>query len=88
MNDLMLSFAEARELIDDAKESQGTAYFSDDAKDAENKTTETIAMWNQLCDDLAASNQCDELEKLKREYNVKFRQLGAELEELLDKAEE
>jgi murein L,D-transpeptidase YcbB/YkuD len=83
MKQLMDAFAEARELISDARESLGTTYFSDDLDDAIKAKDDVIAEWKSVQEKLESAGASDRLVKLQREYDVKFRQLEAEVEELM-----
>jgi murein L,D-transpeptidase YcbB/YkuD len=83
MKQLMDAFAEARELISDARESLGTTYFSDDLDDAIKAKDDVITEWKSVQQKLETAGASDRLVKLQREYDVKFRQLEAEVEELM-----
>ncbi|CUG89065.1 Hypothetical protein, putative [Bodo saltans] len=83
MKELMDQFAEARELIGDARESLGTTYFSDDLDDAIKAKDDVLTQWKSVQQTLEAASASDRLSKLQREYDVKFRQLEAEVEELM-----
>lgn len=83
MKELMDMFGEARELIGDARESLGTVYFSDDLEDAIKAKDDVLSTWKSVQAQLGESGSTDVLGKLQREHDVKFRQLEAEVEELM-----
>lgn len=83
MKELMDAFGEARELIGDARESIGTVYFADDLNDAIKAKDDVLSQWKHIQDTLEAEAATDRLVKLQKEYDVKFRQLQAEVEELM-----
>ncbi|XP_045213486.1 uncharacterized protein LOC123564179 [Mercenaria mercenaria] len=53
MESLTDKFAEARELLGDARESHGTVYFSEDLEDAQTAVDETLTEYKQLLDQLS-----------------------------------
>ncbi|XP_052774251.1 uncharacterized protein LOC128212895 [Mya arenaria] len=53
MESLTDKFAEARELLGDARESQGTVYFSEDLEEAQAAVNETLAEYRDLLDRLS-----------------------------------
>ena len=76
----MDSFAEARELIGDAKESTNTSFFAEDLNDAKIKTESTLVMYQAYLVGL------DEKERATatKENHLKFAQLEEELKLLLE----
>lgn len=84
LNDLMDSFAEARELIKDAMESVGTTYFADDMEDAEAQTKDVLKRWSDVQAFLESSGQTEELRKLRNMHDLKIKQMEAELETVRD----
>jgi hypothetical protein len=84
LNDLMADFAEARELIGEAKEALGTNYFSEDASDAKAATEKVLGEFKRLKQQLSEGGQTEAVTKIEREYNVKFDQLAAELADVLE----
>ena len=84
LNDLMESFAEARELIKDAMESVGTTYFAEDMADAEAQTKDVLKRWVDVQAFLEASGQEEELQKLRNMHDLKIKQMEAELETVRD----
>jgi hypothetical protein len=83
MQELMELFAEARELISEARESVGTVYFGDDLEDAIKSKDDVLTQWTSLQKRLEIDGAHDVLTRMQREYDVKFRQLQAEVEELM-----
>ncbi|ORC93034.1 uncharacterized protein TM35_000023600 [Trypanosoma theileri] len=79
---LMDSFAEARELIEEAKESIGSVYASEDMQDAKEQTDKTLALWEELQKKLEEMGDMSTLERLRKEHSLKMAQLRAELEEV------
>lgn len=75
-------FAEARELINDAFESIGSNYYSDDAEDAKMAVAATLDMYRSLLSDEAYPQEART--KVDREYGMKMKQLEGELEKVLD----
>ncbi|CAG9583671.1 conserved hypothetical protein [Leishmania major strain Friedlin] len=80
VDELMDSFAEACELITDAKESVGTTYFADDMEDAEKQTHDVLNRWESLQAALERKGTAEELQKVRNMYDLKIKQLKAELE--------
>ncbi|RNF00643.1 uncharacterized protein Tco025E_08754 [Trypanosoma conorhini] len=80
--ELMEAFAEARELIIEAKESVGTVYVAEDLQDAKEQTEKTLTLWKDIQADLELSGDTDALRRLKREHDIKMSQLRAELEDV------
>ncbi|CAC9549664.1 conserved hypothetical protein [Leishmania infantum JPCM5] len=80
VDELMDSFAEACELITDAKESVGTTYFADDMEDAEKQTQDVLNRWESLQAALEHKGTAEELQKVRNMYDLKIKQLKAELE--------
>ncbi|KPI85768.1 hypothetical protein ABL78_5159 [Leptomonas seymouri] len=80
LNDLMDSFAEARELIKDAMESVGTTYFADDMTDAEAQAGDVLKRWADVQAFLEKSGAKEELQKLRNMHDLKIKQMEAELE--------
>ncbi|GET93217.1 hypothetical protein, conserved [Leishmania tarentolae] len=80
IDELMECFAEASELISDANESIGTTYFSGDLEDAEKQTQEVLNRWASLQAALELKGTADELKKVRNMYDLKIKQLKAELE--------
>ncbi|RNF05143.1 hypothetical protein TraAM80_04703 [Trypanosoma rangeli] len=81
---LMEAFAEARELIMEAKESAGTVYVAEDLHDAKVQTEKTLSLWNEIQSDLELSGDTTALDRLKREHSNKMSQLRAELADAED----
>jgi enamine deaminase RidA (YjgF/YER057c/UK114 family) len=84
LNDLMDSFAEARELIKDAMESVGTTYFADDMEDAEQQAKDVLKRWADVQAFLEKSGETAELQKLRNMHDLKIKQMEAELETVRD----
>lgn len=80
IDELMDAFAEACELITDAKESVGTTYFEDDMEDAEKQTHDVLKRWESLQAALERKGTAEELQKVRNMYDLKIKQLKAELE--------
>ncbi|KAK7199860.1 hypothetical protein NESM_000033900 [Novymonas esmeraldas] len=80
LDELMDSFAEARALITDAMESVGTTYFADDMEDAETQTKDVLTRWEALQADLEGSGETEQLQRVRSMYELKIKQLKAELE--------
>ncbi|KAG5488549.1 hypothetical protein JIQ42_00156 [Leishmania sp. Namibia] len=80
VDELMDSFTEACELITDARESVGTTYFADDMEDAETQTQDVLKRWDNLQADLEQQGAVEQLQKLRNTYELKIKQLKAELE--------
>eukprot|EP00758_Cryptobia_borreli_P015264 Tbor_TRINITY_DN6006_c0_g2::TRINITY_DN6006_c0_g2_i1::g.11277::m.11277 len=81
---IMEKFAEARELLGDARESHGTSYFSEDISDAKEAVDAVELSWNKLKEDLISSGKEDEMLSLERENGVKIRQLFEEFKVLCE----
>ncbi|KAH9582036.1 hypothetical protein LSM04_003227 [Trypanosoma melophagium] len=81
LNVLMDAFAEARELIVEAKESIGSVYAAEDIQDAKEQTDKTLALWEELQTHLKESGDLATLERLRKEHSLKMAQLRAELED-------
>ncbi|PWV11398.1 hypothetical protein C3747_60g678c [Trypanosoma cruzi] len=79
--ELMDAFSEARELIEEAKESAGTVYAAEDMQEAKEQTEKTLALWRELQAHLESSGNLDGLNRLRREHDFKMSQLCAELED-------
>lgn len=77
VNDL---FVEARELIADALDSQGSTYFEDDLDDAQHAVNECLDEYNAML------NQLDEAKKAEvmRSMGMKMEQLKGEFALILD----
>ncbi|ESL09500.1 hypothetical protein TRSC58_02777 [Trypanosoma rangeli SC58] len=82
--ELMDAFAEARELIMEAKESAGTVYVAEDLQDAKVQTKKTLSLWKEIQSDLELSGDTAALDRLKREHSTKMSQLRAELADAED----
>ncbi|KAG5465450.1 hypothetical protein CUR178_00153 [Leishmania enriettii] len=80
VDELMGSFTEACELIEDARESVGTTYFADDMEDAETQTQDVMKRWDNLQAELEEQGAVEQLQKLRNTYELKIKQLKAELE--------
>ncbi|AIO02291.1 hypothetical protein LPMP_351540 [Leishmania panamensis] len=80
VDELMDSFAEACELLTDAKESVGTTYFADDIEDAENQTQDVLKRWESLQADLEHQGAAEQLQRVRSMYELKIKQLKAEFE--------
>ena len=81
-------FAECRLNIGDAKDSVGTTYFGDDIKDAKSSTERVLARYAQLKDNLKSTDGQEGVEsgmltRLEKEYDIKFKQLQGELDEVM-----
>lgn len=68
-------FSEARDEIENARESAGTTYFNEDFAEAKSCATNALDYYNQLLKEL----QPEEAIKLKEEQNPKMEQLKMEL---------
>mmetsp|Transcript_10764 Transcript_10764/g.16886 ORF Transcript_10764/g.16886 Transcript_10764/m.16886 type:complete len:179 (+) Transcript_10764:63-599(+) len=79
MQDINIEFVEARELIQDALDAQGSTYFEEDLKDAQDQVAKALEMYNDL---LA---QLDEKKKgeIQRLMGMKMEQLKGELQQIL-----
>jgi hypothetical protein len=84
MDEVNMQFGEARELINDAKESIGTTDYSDDAEDAIAATKEALELYNNLLKDLKAAGRDDDYTRIERSNGQKMKQLGAELQTVLE----
>jgi len=73
------AFAEAREAIQDARESVDTVYYSDDYADATQITKQALDMYKSH---LAECPTEEERNSLKAEFDLKMGQLREELEQL------
>ncbi|KAG5464712.1 hypothetical protein LSCM4_00153 [Leishmania orientalis] len=80
VDELMDSFTEACELITDARESVGSTYFADDMEDAETQTQDVLKRWDNLQADLEQQGAVEQLQNLRNTYELKIKQLKAELE--------
>lgn len=75
-------FKDSMELLEDAKSSFGTVYFSDDMKDAEALIEETLSDFHQL---LAKLNE-DQKREVRRTIELKMNELNAQLQILKENA--
>jgi len=77
-------FMEARELLEDARESLGTTYFSEDMQDAQTAVKDTLAEYAQLLSQLSDKQK----EEVVRTIGLKMEELKAQEmalnEELVD----
>ena len=88
LNTIHSEFAESRELIGDAKDSVGSTYFADDIQDAIETTERCLARYSALKAAIAAGSKLEGAEagleeRVKREYDMKFKQLAEELKEVM-----
>jgi predicted TIM-barrel enzyme len=88
LEDFNMQFAEARDLINDAKESLGTTDYSDDAQDAIEATKAAIGLYKGLLTDLDAAGSGDKRKQIELENGQKMKQLEAELQEVLEHDED
>lgn len=82
MRDLMEKFGESRLAIEDAVESKGTSYYASDLEDAVDQVNEVLANWKDLQTSLETEGRTDELATLRKENEMKLKQLEAEIEAL------
>lgn len=87
MTEFQEAFAEARLLIAECEESAGTVYFSEDLEDATEQTKATMAHWDNLRALFQERKETAALEQLRKEYEVKLKQLELELERARDAAD-
>lgn len=76
-------FAEARELLGDARESLGTTYFSDDMSEAQESVSSTLSLYEALLSDL----EKDQREDVIRTIGLRMEELKAQeqaIKDLLD----
>ncbi|XP_035694925.1 uncharacterized protein LOC118428813 [Branchiostoma floridae] len=67
-------FMEARELLSDAVEAKGTIYFNEDLEDATTAVKETLALYNQLLEQLTEEQRND----VVRAIGLKMEELKAQ----------
>lgn len=75
-------FSEARELMQDARESQGTVYFSDDIEDAQQAIKDTLEQYSNLVQKLTSEQR----QKVSATLGLRMEELKAQqaaLEEML-----
>lgn len=85
VEELNAEFSEARDLIKEAMESLGTTYQSDDAKDAIDQTKKTMDLYESI---KSRIENRENLDRVMKENDLKFRQLQAELEQVLSHDED
>ncbi|XP_005096601.1 uncharacterized protein LOC101854564 [Aplysia californica] len=74
MQSLTDQFMEARELLDDARESMGTVYFSDDMSDAQAAVSDTLVEYKQLLSQLSA----DQRQEVLKTIGLRMEELKAQ----------
>lgn len=87
INDFQEAFTEARTLISESHDNAGTIYFAEDVTDATEQTNLALQLWKELQQTLTDKDEVGALEVLKKEHEVKVKQLVLELDaarELLD----
>lgn len=77
--ELIEQFTEARELIEEAKESHGTTYFAEDLREATEHVKKTNDAYHALKGRMAGAA----LDQFVKRNELKFRQLDAELQQLM-----
>jgi hypothetical protein len=77
-------FAESREALTDAKDSVGTTYFADDVADAKELSENCLKSYADLKNAITLRGTPEILARLEREYDIKFKQLQAELDEVME----
>lgn len=75
LNEVHALFAEARLLLQDADDSKGTIYFSEDFQDAKIGVKDTLNAYKQLLDQTKPSSERD---AIRSANDPKFRQLAEE----------
>jgi hypothetical protein len=80
MGEVNALFVEARELIADALDSQGSTYFEDDLDDAQHAVKECVEMYEDMLGGLSAEDKG----KVMRMMGMKIEQLKGELQVILD----
>jgi hypothetical protein len=78
-------FGECRMDIDDARESIGTTYYSDDALNAQQSVDAVMKQWLH-CQSLATVQSNDVLNRLKQSWALKLEQLKGEYQQMSDEA--
>ncbi|ESP04054.1 hypothetical protein LOTGIDRAFT_230306 [Lottia gigantea] len=68
-------FMEAREMMEDARESKGTTYFSEDVEDAQKAVKETLESYQQLLAKISDSQK----QQVMRTIGLKMEELKAQL---------
>lgn len=76
VDDLSEKFSEAVGLLEDARQSLGTVYFSEDMKDAENTVTTILNEYNSLLEKLHETQRMN----VNRTIGLKMHELQAQLQ--------
>ncbi|RUS89726.1 hypothetical protein EGW08_002544 [Elysia chlorotica] len=80
MDQLTEQFMEARELIEDARESMETVYFSDDMAEAQEAVTTTLDQYQKLLSQLSESQR----QEVLRTIGLRMEELKAQEQALKD----
>lgn len=75
---IMEKFSEARELLQDARESHGTSYFAADLEDAQSLVQEVNNDWTGLLCEMERRGLAAEKGALERANGLKIQQLNEE----------
>lgn len=78
----MEKFGEARELLQDARESQGTSYFAADLEDAQQLVAEVNSDWISFLSELERRGLSSERDAFVKANELKISQLTEEYEML------
>ncbi|KAK6171142.1 hypothetical protein SNE40_019395 [Patella caerulea] len=84
MEELTDKFTEARELMEDARESKGTVYFSDDVIDAKSAVEETLTEYQTLLNKISDSQK----QQVMRTIGLRMEELKAQLTAMEDELKE
>eukprot|EP00744_Colponema_vietnamica_P019543 GILI01027664.1.p1 GENE.GILI01027664.1~~GILI01027664.1.p1 ORF type:complete len:106 (+),score=19.43 GILI01027664.1:356-673(+) len=79
---IMEKFGEARELLQDARESQGTSYFEADLEDAQKIVEEVTTEWKGLLDTLNEKGLASTRDAIEKANSLKIQQLTEEYDVL------
>ncbi|GFO38741.1 hypothetical protein PoB_006524600 [Plakobranchus ocellatus] len=80
MDDLTEQFMEARELIDDARESMETVYFSEDMAEAQEAVKATLDQYRKLLEQLSE----DQRQEVLRTIGLRMEELKAQEQAITD----
>lgn len=84
MEDISEKFKEAMELMEDARGSVGTVYFSDDMSDAENAIEEVLSDYENLMQQMNEEQK----KSVVRTIGLKIEELKAQIQMLKDSLKE